>query len=67
MVSYVSRSITCMSAPETETTWPCLRLMMGTHTFASTGWGKLRFWPSNTPWPSTRAFALPCLPGFEVL
>ncbi len=51
----------------TETTCPCLRSMIGTHTFASTGWLSERFLLSKTPLPSIRAFALPCLPGLAVL
>ena len=30
-------------------------------------WVKFRFWASKTPLPSTRALALPCLPGLDVL
>jgi len=40
--------------------------MIGTQIFASTGWESERFFPSKTPSASTRALALPCLPGFAV-
>ena len=40
--------------------------MIGTSTFALTGFTRLLFWLSNKPTASIRAFAAPCLPGDDV-
>src|SRR3990170_1010531 len=65
-VWYVSMSMSCATFAWMERTWAFLLSIIGTRTLCVTGWTMDRFCSSNRPTASSRAFASPCFPGFEV-
>ena len=58
--------MSCATFPCIERTWALRLSIIGTRTLWVTGWTIDRFWPSNMPTASRRAFASPCFPGFDI-